>query len=426
MKKVFSFLLILFHFGNSTAQTNKIDTVSITLEMAERQFINNNLQLLAQKYNVDATKALIIQARLYPNPDISWGNNFYNSDTKRLFPLSFKEHESDNSFSFNQTIILAKKVKKQVKIAETNYKLAEDNLYDLLRTLKFGLRTTFFNIYYQQQTAKVYDEEIKALETIVSAYKGIQEKGYVSEAEITQIQAQLYALQSEYETLQDNIQDLQSQLRLLVQSTPYIYFIPLVSQEILKSNPLAYSLKSYLDSAYTNRTDIMIAKDNLVLSQQNYSYQKSLAIPDITIGTYMDQSSQYVTDDFSYSLGFAIPIFNRNQGNIKNAHLLIDYSTVELQLTQKTLEDQIFTALKKAHCTDELYRGIDPAFVGNFDRLAKEMLENYKKRNVNLLTFLTFYDSYKQNVVQYNTILFNKVNAMENLNFLTGTDFFNK
>lgn len=53
------------------------------------------------------------------------------------------------------------------------------------------------------------------------------------------------------------------------------------------------------------------------------------------------------------------------------------------------------------------------------------MLDNYKLRLVRLLDFLTFYDSYKQNVVQLNTILFNKVNALENINFLTGADFFN-
>jgi len=82
--------------------------------------------------------------------------------------------------------------------------------------------------------------------------------------------------------------------------------------------------------------------------------------------------------------------------------------------------------LQKAVDADILYKGIDESFASKFDTLANEMMKNYLKRNVSLITFLTFYDSYKQNIVQLNTISFNKINALENLNFLTGTAFYNK
>ncbi|MDP4275380.1 MAG: hypothetical protein Q8907_13985, partial [Bacteroidota bacterium] len=75
---------------------------------------------------------------------------------------------------------------------------------------------------------------------------------------------------------------------------------------------------------------------------------------------------------------------------------------------------------------DKLLTGIDSTFKDNFNSLATEMLNNYLRRNVNILQFLTFYDAYKQNVIQLNSILYNKVNALENLNFLTGTNFYNK
>ena len=82
--------------------------------------------------------------------------------------------------------------------------------------------------------------------------------------------------------------------------------------------------------------------------------------------------------------------------------------------------------MQKAVDADNLYKEIDPTFTMKFDKLAKEMMQLYLKKDVGLLDFLNFYDSYKQNVVQLNTISFNKVNALENLNFLTGTSFFNK
>lgn len=47
------------------------DSISISLDSAEHIFLKNNLLVLAQRYNVDAQKALIIQAKLLPNPNFS-------------------------------------------------------------------------------------------------------------------------------------------------------------------------------------------------------------------------------------------------------------------------------------------------------------------------------------------------------------------
>jgi len=406
-----------------SAQLPNVDTVNISLDKAEQQFLANNLQILAEKYNVNATKALIIQAKLYPNPNFNIEQGAYDQVTGKWFETN---SHGEQAFQLTQLIVLSRKIKKQVDIAQTNYKLAEDNLYDLLRTLKLALRGSFYNIYYLQQTAKVYNEEIDALKKIVAAYKEVQGKGYVSQAEIVQVQAQLYSLQNEYQVLADNINDQESQLRLLLQAGTNVCYKPVVTPGIEKADPLAYSLKTILDSAYANRTDLMIAKDNMLLSQQTYSYQKALAVPDLTLGAAYDKQGSYIQNFNAVSLGFDIPIFNRNQGNIKNAQILVDYNNTNLQLAQKTVDEQIFRGLQKAIDADKLLKEIDPSFARNFDTLASNMMQNYMKRNVNLLTFLTFYDSYKQNIVQLNTILYNKVYALENINFLTGSNLFNK
>jgi len=261
---------------------------------------------------------------------------------------------------------------------------------------------------------------------IVAAYNQVKGKGYVSEADIVLVQAQLYSLQNEYLTLIDNINDLQSQTRLLLQVPATNYLLPSIDPKVVRTDPQTASLNSLLDSAYLNRTDLQIAKDNLLLSKQTYKLQKALAIPDFTAGVAIDRHGSYVTNFNAVNIGIAIPIFNRNQGNIKNARILMDYNNTELQLTKKVLDEQVVRGFQKAIDADKLYKEIDPSFSSNFDTLANEMLKNYMKRIVNLLNFLTFYDSYKQNSVQLNSILFNKVNALENLNYLTGTSFFNK
>ncbi|MCX6221217.1 MAG: TolC family protein [Bacteroidia bacterium] len=419
-------LLISFIFigGDLFSEGIPRDTLKITIKQAENIFIKENLTLLAQKFNVDATKALIIQARLFPNPTFEFVQGVYNPETKKWFEQDFANGEQ--AYQISQLILLSHKIKKQTNIAETNFKLAEDGFYNLLQTLKLAIRSNFYNIYFQQQIAKVYDEEITALKTIVAAYQKVIDKGYISQSDNALIQAQLYSLQNEYHNLVDNINDLQSQTRLLLQTSVNYYIQPVVDPSVVKGNPLEYSMRALLDSAYQNRTDLMIARDNLLLSQQNHIYQKSQAVPDITIGGVLDRHGSYVTNYNALTIGFNIPIFNRNQGNIKNAQLLIESSKIQLQSTQKMLDEQVVRGLEKALDADKLFSGIDPAFARNFDTLAKEMMKNYLNRNVSLINFLNFYDSYKQNIVQLNTISYNKVNALENLNFLTATNFYNK
>jgi cobalt-zinc-cadmium efflux system outer membrane protein len=170
----------------------------------------------------------------------------------------------------------------------------------------------------------------------------------------------------------------------------------------------------------------MIAKDNLLLSKQNYVYQKALAAPDVFLSGGYDSHGSYWPNIITLGFSINLPVFNRNQGNIKNAKILIDANDAQLQYTLKSVDEQVFRGVQKAVDADKLYKGIDPAFAGKFDTLATEMLKNYMSRNVNLLTFQAFYDSYKTNIEQLNTILFNKVNCLETLNLLTGTNFFNK
>jgi len=425
LKRMVHFLIIFILCSySSNGQGVYGDTLKMTIREADSIFIARNLQLLAQKYNVSATKAMIIQARLYPNPEINFEQGAYNPQTKKWFEQDFTNGEQ--AYQVSQMIVMSRKIKKQTNLAETNYKLAEDNLFDLLRTLKLALHSSFYNIYYLQQTAKVYDEEIHSLKMIVAAYNQVKGKGYVSEADMVQVQAQLYSLQNEYQTLIDNINDLQSQARLLLQVSASTYVKPLADRGIVNTDPFSVTLKALLDSAYVNRTDLTIAKDNLLLSKQTYTLQKAMAIPDITVGIGVDRHGSYVTNFNAINIGFTIPIFNRNQGNIKNARILMDFNDIQLQLTKKILDEQVVRGFQKAIDADRLCKAIDPSFAANFDRLANEMLKNYMKRIVNLINFLTFYDAYKQNIVQLNSILFNKVNALENLNYLTGTSFFNK
>ncbi|MHA4807622.1 TolC family protein [Flavitalea flava] len=424
MQKKLVVLIILSFFTSSMlrAQLHQ-DTIRISLPEAEKMFLDSNLQLLAQRYNVDANKALVIQAKLWPNPNFSIGHTLYSGTLRKFFPVGAND---ETTAGLSQLILLAGKRNKQVRLAQANAQLTEYQFFDLLRTLKYTLRTDYFHIYYLRQTAKLYDEEIRALGQIVHAFAQQQGKGYISEKEVIRIKAQLYSFQSEYSDLINQVSDLESEIRLVLQAKPTLYIEPSPDVRSLGSlDPAQYPYNTLVDSAYRNRTDLQIARANTNINQLNYAYQKALAVPDLSLSLGYDEAGSFLNNYVGIGASIDLPFFNRNQGNIKSARAQIANAVTTQKSTQAAVEENVARSLEKAFAQHKLYQLIEPGFTGDFERLMKEVLINYQKRNISILDFLDFYDSYKQNTLQLNSIQFNRVSAFEDINYYTGTNFFN-
>jgi len=399
------------------------DTLQLSLPAAEKMFLDSNFQLLAQRYNVDASKALILQARLWPNPNLGISHGLYSGTLQQFFPTGVND---ETSASLSQLILLAGKRNKQVKIAQANATLSEYSFFDLLRTLKYTLRTDYYKIYYLQRSSAVYTEEIRSLEQVSKAFAEQQGKGYISEKEVIRIKAQLYSLQNEYSDLINQLNDTQGELRLLLQASPKTYIDPAPdTAAILALDPSRYPLTTLMDSAYRNRTDLQIARKNTEISKLNYNYQRSLAVPDLTLSLGYDEQGSFLVNYYGIGASMDLPFFNRNQGNIQSSKAMIGFNNATQKSVQATVEENVSRALQKAFAQHKLYQGIDPHFGQDFERMMHEVLINYQRRNISILDFLDFYDSYKGNILQFNNVLFNRLSAFEDINFYTGTNFFN-
>ena len=403
----------------------KTDTLALTLQQAEVQFLSNNIQLLEQQYSIDSARANIITAKLYDNPVFSYANGFYQPVSKKLFDFSKDNWEAASQIS--QLIKTAGKRNKAIQVAQTGAQITEYQFYDLLRTLRFTLRDDFYNMYYLQQSAKVYNQEIQSLQKTTAAFEEQVQKGNIAQKELIRIKSQSYTLQAELASLQNLIDDVQSEFKLLIRAKADAYIIPVGNiKEELKNIISDISYQSLVDSAYQNRYDLKIAKANIVLTQQNLKLQKALAKPDITVGASYDRLGSYVKNFNSIGVSIPLPLFNRNQGNIKQANAMIGSGKLQLTGMQDQLESEVANRYLGAVRAEKLLNSFDPGFPADFDHLIGEVLKNYEKRNLTMLEFIDFYDSYKQNVLQLNNLRYNRISQLEQLNFATSSRIFNK
>ena len=151
-----------------------------------------------------------------------------------------------------------------------------------------------------------------------------------------------------------------------------------------------------------------------------------MAVPDFSLSLNYDRLGAYGTNFLGAGIEFNLPFFNRNQGGIKQARIAIDQSKVQLQNQQNQIESDLATNFKAALRLEKLSNGFDPHFKTDFTNLIQEVFKNYEKHNISMLEFLDFYDSYKTNTLQLNTLQLNRVISLEQLNYVTGTSFFNQ
>ena len=424
MKKTYWLLLFSF-IANTIWGQYPQDTLKLTLHQAEELFIKNNLQLLAQKYSIDSAKANIITAKIFDNPQFSVGTGLYDQTTNKFFDNTDGNREV--AMQLSQLIKTAGKRNKNIQLAKTGVAITEYQFSDLLRTLEYTLRNDFYNIYYLQQTQKVYDIEITSLQKTSTAYAEQVAKGNIAQLDLLRIQSQQYTLQAELVTLQNNIDDVQSEFKLLLRAKAATYIVPISELKDEQQKPVAtIPLQSLIDSAYQNRNDLKIAGANVTFNQQNLALQKALAVPDLNIDFGYDRLGSYVKNYNSIGLDFPLPFFNRNQGNIKQAKTGILSSQVQLQSTQDAIESQVANAYLGAVRAEKLLNSFDQKFEENNSHMVEEVTKNFEKHNISLLEFTDFYDSYKQNVVQLNNLRYNRISQLEQLNFTTGTRIFNK
>lgn len=399
------------------------DSIRVSLQDAERMFLQENAQLIAQRYQTEMAKAEIITAKLFDNPELSYENLFYNHETGRFLETS--SSSGQYTASITQLIKLAGKRNKDIQLAETGVQLETYAYFDLMRTLRFELRSTYFEAYYTQLSASVYDQLILSLTQLLSASEQQLKLGNIASKDVIRIKSQLYGLKAEYASVQNDLEALKSQLKLFTNLQP-------TSELILSGDgidpaqfrPEEKPIILLLDSARANRADLKLVKTGLNYAQNMLAVQKARAVPDLSVSLNFDLKGNYPENYTGLGVSLPIPMFNRNQGEIKKARLAIDASKLAVERQEALVENEIYTSYKAAIRTERLYNSMDKDFNASFEKLMTGVTRNFQDRNISLLEFLDFYDAYKESTNQLNDIQNKLMNAKEAINFNAGITIF--
>ena len=422
MNNRFTFLLCVVCFFTLTATAQvKTDTLNLSLPETEKIFLEKNLSLLASKYGIDADKALIDQAKLWDNPTLITDQNVYAGGKWFAHGKDANGNQEGQIFiQIQQLIKTAGKRGKLIDLATSNAKLTELQFGDLLRNLKYQLRSDYYTIAQLVSDHRVYAREQVALTKLVSGMEQQLQAGNISQRDFIRVQSLLLSLQQDMSATDKQLQDVQSELKTMLQMTQSSFIMTEINDSVPPMPGLV--VDSLINTARIYNSAYLIQQQQLTYQQQNLNYQKALRAPDLLLGPEYDHNSNYAPNYVGLSISLPLPLWNRNQGNIKSAQNLVKQQETFVQQSETVLNNNVMNAYQKLLLTYSLTNAAPGDFYKRYDKLFNNVVDSYAARQLDLLEFIDFFDAYKDTQTKLQQQLLNLRLAREEMNFETGTD----
>ena len=419
MNRAFLFLLFLLLAGKMCAQQV---AGTLTLKEAEQRFLERNLSLIAERYNIDMAQAQVLQAKLFENPVISLEQHVYNRLNGKYFDFG---KEGEAVVEIEQVIHLAGQRNKQVRLEKINKEIAEYQFEEVMRTLRQELNEKFVEVYFLSKSIAIYEKEVNSLQVLLGGMKIQQEKGNISLMEISRLESMLFSLRREKNERENDLLTTRGELNLLLNLPEDTQVQLSLDEEVLQQLDLSQLSFADLKAIINERPDQKIARSTVNASRANLKLQKSMAFPEFSVKGNYDRVGNFINDYFAIGVSLSVPIFNRNQGNIKAARFSIQQAGVQQEYAANRADMELFTAYTSLEKATQLYQSTNMDLERNFEKLITGVNENFTRKNISLLEFIDYYDSYKETCIQLYEIKKNVFLAMENLNTVVGQNVLN-
>jgi cobalt-zinc-cadmium efflux system outer membrane protein len=242
--------------------------------------------------------------------------------------------------------------------------------------------------------------------------------GNISLKDNMRLKALLFSLQNEQVNIQSQLFPVQNELKMLLQSGDSSFITPVFAYQLPDIiNASLPPLDTLLKDAMTARPDQKIAQTSLELQQHNLSYQKALAKPDVSIGPEFDQRNSYTPNYVGLSVSLPLNIFNRNQGNIKAAEYGIKSQEQLTSQAGSRVRNEVTSSFQKVKYLQSVNNQAQLEFATNYETLFQNMVKSYTNRQISLLDFTDFLDSYKDTRIKLVEQHINLVKACNDLNY---------
>lgn len=421
-------VLLLFSFLVWNAKA--ADTLRLTREQCEAVFLRQNVPLIAGKLKIEEAKAMVKQAALWPNPAFTmdqvnlWATPRQTGGQEVVPPL-WNTYGRNQQFAFEieQLIQTAGKRKKLMAIEQVGVDKAEQYFEDLLRHLKLEFRRLLTDLQYAQLNSDILQEQLISLEKLIAVYEKQLREGNIPSRDVARLRAQQMTIERGQAEWLFRINDAQKELKTLMHLPAESHLIVAPEDYGRWDYPIEQlALEDLLNQAKDDHPDVRLALLEEQYYRRLYAYERASRVPDVSFKGSYDRNGNAMLDFVGFGITVDLPVFNRNQGRLKAVSTMQERTRMETEYVIRSMENDITGAYRNLLTAYGLLKKTDPEYARTLEKLLISYTQNFQLRNISLLEYVDFLETYLDNRKGMLDAVKAFRNALEELSYTLGKD----
>jgi cobalt-zinc-cadmium efflux system outer membrane protein len=405
----------------SAALLSAIDTKSgkqtirtITVGDAVSIFLQQNLQLVAAKYDIDSAEAEKLTARLRPNPQISF--------TAADIPLMLNRelvNPQTFDYSISQTFEMAGKRQKRMDVADANAQVAQAQFETTVWQLTNDVKKKFYAVLLAKSLFDLAKENRTTFDQIVEHTRDVFKLGEISGLDLQRLEVERIKFDTDLANTERDYEVALRDLRVALGGN-YSATEVEVAGAIDYYQSYDFSFADLRDKAIAARPDLKVAKLTQKAADASIRLQHAMKYPDLTVAAGVEQVRN---GGSTYNVGVSIPlpVYDRNQG--ERAKALIDKERAQNQEQQVTNHivsdvDKALAAFNIQKRRVELYKSGILGKVTNIQTMTEVSLKAGESSTLELLDAIR---TRRDTLAEFYQAIFDYQSALLDLELATAT-----
>jgi outer membrane protein, heavy metal efflux system len=390
---------------------------TVSLDQAIDMALAHNHAIKAQRTLVLQNEAQEITANLRPNPTLGFDSQF--------IPIfSPGDFSADNlnvtqQFDIGIGYLFERGHKRQARLqaARDATAVTRSQTTDSERTLAFNVGQQFIAVLLAESTLEFALQDFKSFQQTVDIGETQYKAGYISEADYLKIKLQLLQFQTDVSSARlAKMQALVALRQFLgYDAVPADYDV----MGDLAYQPLKVNEEDLQAKALNQRPDFHAAVLGVTAAQSQIGLAKANSKVDVN-GTY-DFSHVSAQNSASIFIGFDLPIFNRNQGELARTRYALTQAQELQQAASDTVVSDVANAYEALKSNDEVVQLYTSGYLKEAQDSRDISEYAYKRGAASLLDFLDAERSNRATQLAYRQALASYMTAIEQLKEAVGT-----
>lgn len=389
----------------------------ITLEQAVDLALAHNHSLKASRTLILQNQAQEITANLRPNPTLGIDTQFIPFFSPQYFTKTYVDDNQQYDVGLSYLFERGHKRQRRLQAASDQTAVTRAQVADAERTLAFNVGQQFVSVLLAESTLQFALDDLKGFQQTVDISEAQLKAGYIGEGDYLKIKLQLLQFQTDVSSAR------LAKVQALVGLRGFLGYNA-VSADFdvvgdLEFQPLKGNVEDFQARALRERPDFRAAELGITAAQSQILLAKANAKVDVD-GTY-DFDHAGGVNTASVFASFALPIFNRNQGEIARTGHALTQAQEQQQAASDTVLSDVANAYEAVRSNEEIVQLYTSGYLKQAQDSRDISEYAYKRGAASLLDYLDAERSYRSVQLAYRQALSSYMTAIEQLKEAEGT-----